>query len=144
MNAWLADNANLLSGIAALVTLISIVVPPLVRRKLGLQRASDTVLPVRSRTALIAPAASQIMPLSAAVTGPGAIAVIPFDSISVDPSDAHLADGITCEIISALSRAGCLHIAPRSDSFSLRGKSLSLAETAKQSERCPPCRRHSL
>ena len=132
MNAWLADNASLLSGIAALVTLISIVVPPLVRRKLGLQRASDTVLPLRSRTALIAPAASQIMPLSAAVTGPGAIAVIPFDSISVDPSDAHLADGITCEIISALSRAGCLHIAPRSDSFSLRGKSLSLAETAKQ------------
>ena len=32
-----------------------------------------------------------------------------------------------CEIISALSRAGYQHFAPRADCFALRGKGLSLA-----------------
>ena len=133
VQSWVVDNANLLSGLAGLVTLISIVAAPLLRREARLPRptGADSSLP-RAVAPPAESAGAQIMPLSAPVSGPGGIAVMPFDSISGDPNDAHLADGISCEIISALSRAGYVHLAPRSDSFALRGKSLSLAETAKQ------------
>jgi TolB-like protein/Tfp pilus assembly protein PilF len=71
------------------------------------------------------------MPLPGDADGPGAIAVMPFDSVTGDPNDAYLGDGIACEIISALGRAGYRRIAPRADCFALRGRSLSIAEIAK-------------
>ena len=131
MENWIVDNANLLSGLAGIVTLLSIVLPPLLRR-------NATARELSSKSALAPPNAAPQddaarMPLLAVPgDGPGAIAVLPFDSISQHAGDAHLADGISCEIISALSRAGYQHIAPRADCFALRGKGLSLAETARQ------------
>jgi adenylate cyclase len=56
------------------------------------------------------------------------IAVMPFDSLSSDSDDAYLADGLSCELISALSRAGRLMVTPRSDSFALRQTALTVTE----------------
>lgn len=51
----------------------------------------------------------------------GSIAVFPFDSLSPDPDDAYLADGIAMEIISMLSRIPDLRVAARPASFAYRG-----------------------
>lgn len=50
----------------------------------------------------------------------GSIAVFPFDSLSPDPDDAYLADGIAMEIINMLSRVPDLRVASRSAIFSSR------------------------
>lgn len=52
----------------------------------------------------------------------GAIAVFPFDSLSADPEDAYLADGLTGEIINLLSRIPGLRVAARAAIFSARQK----------------------
>ncbi len=50
----------------------------------------------------------------------GSIAVFPFDSLSPDPDDAYLADGIATEIINMLSRIPDLRVASRSAIFASR------------------------
>ena len=123
MEQWIVNNANLLSGVAAIITVLSIVLAPLWRRKGAQSQQAPAVTP-----SLAAPL--PCLPLLD--DGPGAIAVMPFDSISAEVTDTHLADGLSCEIISALGRAGYLHIAPRADCFALRGQGLTLAQMAKQ------------
>lgn len=128
IETWISDNANLLSGLAGIVTLASIAVAPLIHRwnRTAHAGGANAGRPGAGAGPLQAAA------LPATTSGPGGIAVMPFDSVSGDPNDAHLADGLCCEIISALGRAGYRHIAPRADSFALRGKALSLAEVGKQ------------
>jgi adenylate cyclase len=129
---WIIDNANLLSGLAGIVTVVSIILPPMLRRpiKQRVDGGHELQSPVaHSGDKKIV---ASIRSLSAPASGPGAIAVMPFDSLSSDAADNHLANGISCEIISALSRAGYLRIAPRAESFALRDKLLSLADIGKQ------------
>ncbi|MEM7222631.1 MAG: tetratricopeptide repeat protein [Pseudomonadota bacterium] len=52
----------------------------------------------------------------------GSIAVFPFDSLSPDPSDAYLADGIATEIISLLSRIPDLRVASRPATVGARAR----------------------
>ncbi|MCP5080857.1 MAG: tetratricopeptide repeat protein [Alphaproteobacteria bacterium] len=52
----------------------------------------------------------------------GSIAVFPFDSLSPDPNDAYIADGIASEVINMLSRVPDLRVASRSAIFSSRTK----------------------
>ena len=52
----------------------------------------------------------------------GSIAVFPFDSLSPDPNDVYLADGIASEIVGMLSRIPDLRVASRSAMFSSRDK----------------------
>lgn len=52
----------------------------------------------------------------------GSIAVFPFDSLSPDPNDAYIADGIASEVINMLSRIPDLRVASRSAIFSSRTK----------------------
>ena len=53
----------------------------------------------------------------------GSIAVFPFESLSPDPSDAYLADGIATEIVGMLSRVPDLRVASRSATFAYRDRS---------------------
>jgi len=50
----------------------------------------------------------------------GSIAVLPFESLSADPEDAYLADGIATEILDMLSRVPDLRVAARSATFGYR------------------------
>jgi len=50
------------------------------------------------------------------------IAVLPFASLSTDPENEFFADGITEEILNALSQIAELRVAGRSSSFSFKGK----------------------
>ena len=52
----------------------------------------------------------------------GSIAVFPFDSLSPDPDDAFIADGLASEITNMLSRISDLRVASRSAIFASRGQ----------------------
>jgi len=67
----------------------------------------------RSGTALAAGAAASI-------------AVLPFTNMSADPENEFFADGITEEIINALTQIEELHVAARTSAFSFKGKHVDL------------------
>jgi serine/threonine protein kinase/tetratricopeptide (TPR) repeat protein len=60
------------------------------------------------------------------------IAVLPFTNMSTDPENEYFADGITDELLTALSQIGDLTVAGRSSSFSFKGHKLELREVAEQ------------
>jgi len=69
------------------------------------------------------------MPASALPAKPTAapreksIAVLPFTNVSADPENEYFADGMTEEIIGALSRVAALRVAARTSCFSFKNKS---------------------
>jgi serine/threonine protein kinase len=60
------------------------------------------------------------------------IAVLPFASMSADPENEFFADGITEEILNALSQIADLRVAGRTSAFSFKGKSLDLRAIGEQ------------
>jgi len=55
-------------------------------------------------------------------TAPKAIAVLPLANMSADPENEYFSDGMTEEIINALSKVPGIHVASRSSSFAFKGK----------------------
>jgi serine/threonine-protein kinase len=68
------------------------------------------------RTPDAAPAAPPREPLP-----PDSIAVVPFENLSGDPAQSYLADGLTEELLVALSRVPGLRVAARTSCFAFRG-----------------------
>ncbi|MDX1575286.1 MAG: adenylate/guanylate cyclase domain-containing protein, partial [Kiloniellales bacterium] len=62
----------------------------------------------------------------------GSIAVFPFDSLSPDPDDAYLADGLTAEIISLLSRVPDLRVASRPATLPYRDRPADIWEIVRE------------
>ncbi len=60
------------------------------------------------------------------------IAVLPFDSLSRDPDDAYLADGLASEIIAMLSRIPDLRVVSRLASFAYRGQAVDPRKLADE------------
>jgi serine/threonine protein kinase/Tfp pilus assembly protein PilF len=71
-----------------------------------------------------------------AVTAPvkvaPSIAVLPFANMSPDADNEYLSDGISEEIINALTQIEGLHVAARTSSFSFKGKSVEVADIARR------------
>jgi TolB-like protein len=59
------------------------------------------------------------------------IAVLPFDNMSGDPEQAYFADGITEDIITALSRSPWLFIIARNTTFAYKGESVPVTRVAQ-------------
>lgn len=59
------------------------------------------------------------------------IGVLPFTNMSADADNEYFSDGITEEILNALSRIPTIKVAARTSSFALKGKSLSIAEVGQ-------------
>ena len=57
---------------------------------------------------------------------PPSVAVLPFTNMSADPENEFFADGITEEIINALTHIEDLHVAARTSAFSFKGKYVDL------------------
>lgn len=60
------------------------------------------------------------------------IIVLPFDNISPDPSDAYLADGLTDELTTHLSRLGSFRVISRSSAMALKGTHKSIGAIAEE------------
>jgi serine/threonine-protein kinase len=58
------------------------------------------------------------------------IAVLPFTNIGEDKEDLYFSDGLTEEILNALSQVEALQVAARTSSFYFRGKDVELCEIA--------------
>jgi serine/threonine-protein kinase len=62
------------------------------------------------------------------VPGEHSIAVLPFANLSADPDNEYFSDGVTEEIINALSRIAGLHVAARTSSFTFKDKPAEMSE----------------
>ena len=60
------------------------------------------------------------------------IAVLPFDNMSGDPGYEYIGDGLTEEIITALSKTPKLFVIARNSSFTYKGKSVSVPIVGKE------------
>jgi adenylate cyclase len=60
------------------------------------------------------------------------IAVLPFTNMSGDPEQDYFADGITEDLIAALSRCRWLFVIARNSSFALKGRALNMKEVSHQ------------
>jgi TolB-like protein/Tfp pilus assembly protein PilF len=59
------------------------------------------------------------------------IAVMPFVNMSGDPAQEYFSDGLSEELLDALSRLSGLHVAARTSSFSFKGKTTTVADIAR-------------
>jgi TolB-like protein len=59
---------------------------------------------------------------------PASVAVLPFASLSSDPANEYLADGITEEVINALGQVRTLRVPGRVSSFAFKGRTPDLVE----------------
>ncbi len=60
------------------------------------------------------------------------IAVLAFDNLSGDPEQEYFSDGITEEIISALSKTDQLFVIARNSSFTFKGKPVNVKQVARE------------
>ena len=67
-----------------------------------------------------------------AVSRTNSIAVVPFFNVSRSPEAEYFSDGMTEELIGALSRVQGLRVVARTSSFAFKGKELDAREIAKQ------------
>src|SRR5216683_4857157 len=63
---------------------------------------------------------------------PNSIAVLPFTNLSGDPQEQYFSDGITGDIITALSRSPDLFVIDRASSFSYKGKPMRVQEVSRE------------
>jgi TolB-like protein len=98
----------LLSGIAVIAVLAAIAAD-----RLALSRRADPALP-----AFMPPAHS--------------IAVLPFTNLSGDPKQEYFSDGMSEELINALSHIEALQVSARTSSFSFKGKDVDIGTIARR------------
>ncbi len=67
-----------------------------------------------------------------AATAVPSIAVLPFANISADPGNEYFSDGMTEEIINALTAVGSLRVAARTSSFAFKGKTQDIRTIGEQ------------
>ncbi|MFB3111384.1 MAG: protein kinase [Gemmatimonadales bacterium] len=67
-------------------------------------------------------------PVVAQVPAEPSIAVLPFTNMSPDPENEYFSDGMSEEIINALTQLKGLRVAARTSSFSFKGKSVDIAD----------------
>jgi adenylate cyclase len=60
------------------------------------------------------------------------IAVLPFDNLSGDPDQEYFSDGISEDIITALSRSPMLFVIARNSSFTYRGSSVDVRKVSRE------------
>ncbi|MBR0834969.1 winged helix-turn-helix domain-containing protein [Bradyrhizobium manausense] len=88
--------------------------------------------PVRSDNqasiAAAAPTATEVLPLPVQP----AVAVLPFQNMSDDPSQEYFADGVVEEIITTLSRFRSLFVIARNSSFTYKGRAVDIKQIGRE------------
>jgi serine/threonine-protein kinase len=68
----------------------------------------------------------------AAVTGPPSTAVLPFDDLNPGSDQEYFSDGLTEELITALSRVEGIRVAARTSSFQFKGQQVDVREVGRR------------
>ncbi|HSG82006.1 MAG TPA: tetratricopeptide repeat protein, partial [Gemmatimonadota bacterium] len=71
-------------------------------------------------------------PATPAASAEDSIAVLPFTNMSGDPESEYFSDGVTEEIINALTRLPGLRVAARTSSFAFKGQSADIKEVGRR------------
>jgi len=146
-NDIFGDGVNIAARLEALAEpggiCVSRVVRDQVRDKLavsfediGDQQVKNIVRPVRAYRVLVAeradsPSVLSETALSRTLSDRASIAVIPFNNISGDPEQEYFVDGITEDIITALSKWRWFLVIARNSTFAYKGKSVGLKEVGR-------------
>jgi serine/threonine protein kinase/tetratricopeptide (TPR) repeat protein len=69
---------------------------------------------------------------SAFTPPPHSVAVLPFTNLSGDPKQEYFSDGVTEELINALSQVEALQVSARTSSFSFKGKNADIGTIARK------------
>ena len=80
----------------------------------------------------LVPQSNELLHLAPALPDKPSIVVLPFENRSGDPEQDHIADGITEDAITDLSRFRELFVIGHNTSFSLKGSTLSTEEVARE------------
>jgi adenylate cyclase len=155
-NDIFGDGVNVAARLEALAEpggiCVSRVVRDQVRDKLaisfedmGEQQVKNITRPVRAYRIVLAEKVGgpSILPETAApqpLPDRPSIAVLPFKNVSGDPEQEYFVDGITEDIITALSKWRWFLVIARNSTFAYKGKSVGLKEAAIR----PPCRAGAL
>lgn len=105
-------------------------------KDLGEQRVKNIAKPVRSysiRMQSSETAPAEAVPDTAPPAEPDrpSIAVLPFTNMSADPEQEFVADGISEDIITALSKISGLFVIARNSSFAYKGKAVDLRQVGR-------------
>jgi adenylate cyclase len=146
-NDIFGDGVNVAARLEALAEpggiCVSRVVRDQVRDKLaisfedmGEQQVKNITRPVRAYRALLVGGADRPSILSEttasrATPGRPSIAVLPFKNVSGDPEQEYFVDGITEDIITALSKWRWFLVIARNSAFAYKGKSVDLKEVGR-------------
>jgi TolB-like protein/DNA-binding winged helix-turn-helix (wHTH) protein len=97
-----------------------------IRRGSPAASAATASTPGATARAAATPDAAQFAP------PPHSIAVLPFANLSGDPNQEYFSDGISEELINALSHIDALQVAARTSSFSFKGKDADVGTIARK------------
>ncbi|MGD2049812.1 MAG: tetratricopeptide repeat protein [Chloroflexota bacterium] len=103
---------------------------PLVYEFMGVKSVKNISDPLRVYRVL--PEGSPLTVEPALTTDKPTIAVLPFENLSGDPQQEYLVDGITEEIITALSRVRWIFVIARNSTFAYKGRPVDVRQVAKE------------
>lgn len=137
---WITENESLLSGMAAMLALVGVVLSAIgmgarrlrgVRSRVVESRAAPGTNAVKSSISLgESPADSKAIAGTAGPSKEPIVAVLAFDNQSSDPEMQFFSDGVSDEIIQRLARGAALKVIGRTSSFQFRGE--RKAEAARE------------
>jgi TolB-like protein/tetratricopeptide (TPR) repeat protein len=116
--AWLSDHEAAISAIAAMIVIAGVVFAGF--RWLVSRRSRPTKVPTAEED-----------PLLALPTGP-VVAVLPFENLSRDPDQEYFSDGLTDDIITALSRFKDLFVIARNSTFRYKGQPVDVRQLNRE------------
>ncbi len=122
---WIEQNEAVLSGVAAAIVIIGVLSSPL-RRRFSKSAGGDS-----ARGAEVRGEPPQSIVGPAPVTDRPSIAVLPFQNLSGDPEHEYLADGLSEDIITGLSRVKQFFVIARNTTFTYKGRAVDVQEVSR-------------
>jgi adenylate cyclase len=98
---------------------------------LGEQRVKNIPGPVRSHRVIFGDSGPQRREPTLPLPAKPSIAILPFANMSGDPEQEYFSDGISEDLITAISRIRWLFVIARNSSFTYRGKAVDVTQVAR-------------